>query len=101
MAREEELGRMTPIRMVSREISASGSMNEEDVHSSLERLMWRLSEEAAAAIEDNPLSPYALNRAMEYQVLAEMVVTFGSTLAALSDMEEYELSAGRDKARIS
>ena len=38
---------------------------------------------------------------MEYRVLTEMVITFGSMIAELSDIEEHELSTGRDKARIS
>ena len=76
-------------------------MGETDALSSLERLLWRLMKDASDAIDADPISQIALERAMEYRVLTEMVITFGSMIAELSDIEEHELSTGRDKARIS
>jgi hypothetical protein len=101
MAREEDRGKLTPIVLVSREISSNVSMTEAEVSSAIQRLMWRCLEEVSSAIQTDPLSSYAEERSLEYRALAEMVVAFGSTLAALDDMEEYELSAGRDTARIA
>lgn len=94
--KEEDL---TPIRLVSKEISVNGSISEYDCESAIKGLLWRLMEESSASLRTDPESDRSREISLQYQALAELVVCFGSTLAALNDMEEDELSGTSDKAR--
>jgi hypothetical protein len=82
--REEEL---SPIQMVAREVSLHTDMSEGDLHSSLQSLLWRLMDESSSRISESPLASDSLERALQYRALAEVIVVFDSTLAALRDID--------------
>lgn len=85
------------MRIVAREISCDG-MPEASASAAIQRVLLRAMGSAHDAILSDAFSEEALHRAHEYLALSEMVVSFGSTLAAMDDIEEHDISETRDKA---
>lgn len=82
----------SPIEIVSREIGLHGSMEANVILNILKRILWKHMSRAFSALHVDPTSTESLELCEEYRTISELIVSYGSTLTALEDMEEDELS---------
>jgi hypothetical protein len=100
MDRESEAGG-TALELVAREICEGLSLSQEEVEAVVRRVLLDLMGRAYVALQEDPLSPVTLEKSREYLVVSDIIVTFGTTLKALEDIESHGIEGKRRSPRFS
>ena len=100
MDREQE-GGLSPIEMVARQVHEGCSLSYDEAFSALRAVLMGFFDRACRALEADPLSQETADRIREYRVVSEVVVTFGTTLRALEDIESHELEGRYRQVHLS
>jgi len=87
---------LTPVGMVAREISDDCGLPEEEVEDAIRRVLTLLMDRAESAIASDHMSPGSLSLSHEYLVISELVLSFGTALKALEDIDGSPWSGRQD-----
>ncbi len=79
---------MNPLQMVAREMAQYCDMTESEIVEAITGLFSHLNQRAYQSIQEDVNSAQALQNALQYRVVTELVTMLGSQLIAFEQIEQ-------------